>query len=186
MSGHAGIGKDLLQNSSEANGLAQLYGGQAAQANATLAPALTAEAVNPSGYTPTQMGAMTTGAEQAAGGSNAGATGGALLRAARTHNAGAVGGAVDAANRTASQNLSGINAGIQEKNADLQQKQHQQGLNGLESLYGTNVNAGENAIGLSTGALNDAGHLNNFWQDLLKQQLQNGSEVAQAVAQGGG
>jgi hypothetical protein len=178
MSGHAGISSDLLGNSANAQGLSQLYGANAAGINSTLTPALTAEAVNPTGYTPTQLAAQTTGAEQAAGGSNAGATGGALLRAARTRNAGAAPAAIDTASENASKNLSQVNAGIQTNNANLQQKQKQSALSGLEGLYGENVGAGENALGLSTSALNDAGHLNNFWQQMILQGMQSAGQAA--------
>ena len=178
MSGHKGIGGDLLKNSTTANGLEQLYGSNAAQANPV--GMLTAEAVNPSGYTPAQMASQTTAAEQTAGGSNAGATGGALLRAARTRNAGAAPAAIGASNRAAGQELSQINSGIQTRNADLQQKQRQQGISGLEGLYGENVNAGENALGLSNTSLKDAGSLSNFWQDLLMQGIKTGGQVAAA------
>ena len=178
MSGHAGIGGDLLGNMTTANGLEQLYGSNASGINSTLTPALTAEAVNPTGYTPTQMAAQTTAAEQTAGGANAGAEGGALLRAARTRNAGAAPASIAQTNRQGAQDLSQINAGIQSKNADLEQRKQQQGLSGLEGLYGENVGAGENAIGLSTSAANDSGHLSNFWQDLLQQGLSGGNKVA--------
>jgi hypothetical protein len=186
LSGHSGLTGDLLNNSTTANGLESLYGGNAAGINSTLTPALTAEAVNPTGYTPTQMAAQTTGAEQTAGGANAGATGGALLRAARTRNAGAAPAAIDQANREGSQDLSQINAGIQTKNADLQQKQKQAGISGLEGLYGENVNAGENALGLSNSSLADAGNLKNFWQSLLMQGIQTGGQVASAYLNSGG
>lgn len=178
MGGHAGIGKDLLQNSTTANGLQSLYATNAAQANPV--GALTAEATNPSGYTPTEMAAQTTAAEQTAGGSNAGAVGGAIRRAAQTRNVGAAPGAIATADRNSGEELSGINAGIQTRNADLKQKQRQQGISGLEGLYGENVGAGENALGLSSGALKDAGSLSNFWQDLLMQGLKSGTQVATA------
>jgi len=180
ISGHAGIGGDLLGNSSTATGLSNLYNSQASAVNSTLAPALTAEAVNPTGYTPTQMGAQTTAAEQSAGGANAGASGGALLRAARTRNAGAAPAAIDSANQHASEGLSQINAGIQTKNADLQQKQKQQGLSGLEGLYGENVGAGENALSESNTSLNDAGNLSNFWQQYLLSAMSGASKAATA------
>ena len=180
MGGHKGVGTDLLQNSTAANGLEQLYGTNAAQANPV--GMLTAEAVNPSGYSPTQMAAQTTAAEQTAGGANAGATGGALLRAARTRNAGAAPAAIGASNRAAGEDLSQVNAGIQSKNADLQQKQRQQGISGLEGLYGENVGAGEQALGLSTGAIKDAGSLDNFWQDLLKQGIQSAGQAGASYA----
>lgn len=178
MGGHSGVKSGLFQNSSTAQGLENLYGSNATQANPV--GMLTAEAVNPSGYSPTQLAAQTTAAEQTAGGANAGATGGALLRAARTRNVGAAPAAIGASNRAAGQELSQINSGIQTRNADLQQKQRQQGISGLEGLYGENVGAGEQALGLSTGALKDAGSLSNFWQDLLKQGIQAGGQVAAA------
>jgi hypothetical protein len=184
MSGHSGLTSDLLANSGTANGLESLYGSNAAGINSTLTPALTAEAVNPQGYSPTQMASMTTGAEQTAGGANAGATGGALLRATRTRNAGAAPAAIDQTNRQGGQELSQINAGIQKSNADLQQHQKQEGISGLEGLYGENVNAGENALGLSNSSLADAGNLKNFWQSLLTQGLQSGSQVAGSALQG--
>ena len=183
MTGHAGIGKDLLQNSTTADSLANQYGSNAAGINQTLSPALTQEAINPQGYSPTQMAAQTTAAEQTAGGENAGAAGGAMLRAARTRNIGAAPAEIGASNRAGSQELSQINAGIQSKNADLQQRQRQQGLSGLESMYGENVGAGEQALGQSTSALNDAGHLANFWQQLLSQQLSNGLPIPGAGGQ---
>jgi hypothetical protein len=166
MSSHGGVKKGLFQNSATGQGLETLYGSQAAQANPV--GMLTAEAVNPSGYTPAQMAQQTTAAEQTAGGSNAGATGGALLRAARTRNVGAAPAAIGASNRAAGQELSQINTGIQARNADLMQRQRQQGISGLEGLYGENVGAGLGALNASTGALKDAGSLSNFWQDLLK------------------
>lgn len=183
MGGHSGVKKGLFENSSTAQGLEGLYGSNAAQANPV--GMLTAEAVNPTGYTPGQMAAQTTAAEQTAGGANAGATGGALLRAARTRNVGAAPAAIGASNRAAGQELSQINSGIQTRNTDLQQKQRQQGISGLEGLYGENVGAGENALGLSTGALKDAGSLSNFWQNLLMQGVESGGKVASAALMGG-
>lgn len=182
MSSHGGVKKGLFQNSATGQGLENLYGSNAAGINSSLTPELEAQAANPSGYSPTQMGAMTTAAEQTAGGSNAGATGGALLRAARTRNAGAAPAAIGEANRGASQELSQINAGIQGRNADLQQRQKAQALQGLEGLYGENVGAGETALGLSSGALKDAGSLQNFWQNLLMQGVKSAGDIGAAYA----
>lgn len=182
MGGHNGIKGDLLGNSTTASGLGDLYGADASGINSTLTPALSQEAISPTGYTPSQMSAQTTAAEQTAGGADAGATGGALLRAARTRNAGAAPAAIDSANRTGSEDLSQINAGIQTKNADLQQKQKQQGLTGLGSLYSENVNAGENALGLSNESLKDAGGLGNFWQQYLLAAQAAASKTAESAA----
>ena len=126
------------------------------------------------------MGQMTTAAEQTAGGSNAGATGQAGLMAARTRNIGS--GQATAANAStkAGENLSEINTGIQSKNADLKAKQQQAGLSGLEHMYGTDVGAGEGALGISNQSLSDAGNLKNFWQSLLTQGIDSGTKAGVA------
>lgn len=180
MSGHSGIKGDLLANSGNANALEKLYAGNAAGINSVLTPTLTAEAVNPQGYSPTQLAAQTTAAQQSAGGSNAGAVGGSLLRAARTRNIGAAPAAIGEANRNASQRLGNINAGIQAKSADIAQANRQAGLKGLEGLYGENVSGGNQALGLSNQALAGAGNLKNFWQDLLSNSINAGSNIASA------
>ena len=182
MGGNSGIKGQLLANSGNAQNLSSLYGGNAANVYGALEPALASEAIAPQGYTPAQMAAQTTAAEQTAGGANAGATGGALLRAARTRNIGSAQPAISEASRNASQNLSQTNAGIQKSSADLAQKKQSQAQSALGSLYGENVNAGENALGISNSALKDAGSLSNFWQELLKQGMQGGGDVASAYA----
>jgi hypothetical protein len=173
MGGHSGVAKQEFANANTAQGLEGLYGGNAQALNSTLTPALTAEAINPSGYTPTEMAAQTTAAEQTAGGANAGATGGALLRASRTGNVGAAPAAIAQANRQGSEDLSQTNAKIQTNNANLKQNQKQEALSGLEGLYGQNVNAANQALGLSTNALNDAGNLKNVWKGFLYPGGQN-------------
>lgn len=182
MGGHNGIKQDLLNNSATANNLEGLYASNAAGINSTLVPTLKAQMINPQGYNPATMASMITAAEQTAGGSNADATGGALLRAARTRNAGAAPAAIAASNRAAGQNLSQRNAVIQNQNAELKAKQQLGAEAGLGSLYGENVNAGNQALGLSNSALGTAGNLKNFWQDLLMQGLKSGGEVAAAAA----
>ena len=143
-----------------------------------LAPTLQAEATHPAGYDPASMAAMTTAAEQTAGGGAAAGVGEAGLRANRTRNLGSGQAAGAAANRGASQDLSQINAGIQGKNADLKAKQQQEGLSGEQALLGTETGAGENALGLSDTALHEAGALPNEWQTILNQAMANGEKAA--------
>lgn len=181
MGGNSGVKGDLLANSGNAIGLEGLYNGNAAGVNSVLQPSLAAEAAHPSGYTPAQVASQTTAAEQTAGGANAGGTGSALLRAARTRNEGAAGGTIAQVNRQGGENLSQTNANIQTKNADLAQKKQQEGLSGLQGLYGENVGAGENALNLSNSALKDAGSLQNFWQQLLLQGVQTAGTVGAAA-----
>jgi hypothetical protein len=178
MGGNSGAKAGLMGNATNALGLESLYNGNAAGENSTLTPELTAEAAHPSGYTPAQMASQTTAAEQTAGGSNAAGAGSALLRAARTRNAGAEGGTIAQVNRQGGENLSQVNAGIQNKNANLQQQQKQQGISGLEGLYGENVGAGEKALGESNTAYKDAGDMSTFWQQLLLQGMQSAGQAA--------
>jgi hypothetical protein len=182
MGGHSGIKGDLLSNSGTANNLSNQYSANALGIESSLQPQLQAEATNPQGYSPATMGAMTTAAEQTAGGGAAAGVGEAGLRANRTRNIGSGQAASAAADRGASQDLSQINAGLQVKNADLKAKQQQEGLAGEGALYGEDVGAGENALGLSTGALKDAGSLSNFWQQLMLQGVASGGQVAAAAA----
>ena len=110
--GGSGSKKDAFQNWSQGQGLSNQYNSQALGLNAALTPALTAESINPQGFSPTTMGQMQTAAEQTAGGANAGEAGTAGLTAARTRNVGAGQAAGEEAGRAASQNLSQVNAGI--------------------------------------------------------------------------
>jgi hypothetical protein len=49
--------------------------------------------------------------------------------------------------------LSDASLGVQNNDALLKEQQRQEGLSGLEGLYGQNVGAGESALGLSDQAL---------------------------------
>jgi hypothetical protein len=177
-----GARKDAFNLYGQESGLGNQYASQALGVNSTLAPALTAEAVNPQGFNPTTKGQMTTAAEQTAGGSNAGAAGSAGLRAARTRNIGSGQAATADASRGASERLSQTNAGIQSEDAQLKAKQSQAGLSGLGALYGTDVNAGNNALGLANQATQIAGQQKpGYWQQFGQNfgtDVLNGAEAA--------
>lgn len=117
------------------------YGSDASNIGSALVPQLQKQATNPTGYTPTQQNNMLVAGEQGAGGANAGIVGQAGLTAARTHNNGALSGVLDSAARSKQQTLSQNALGVQNKQADLQQRQMDSAQKGLEGLYGTNVNA---------------------------------------------
>ncbi len=163
--GGTGVKKDLFANEGQANNLSNQYVSNALGISSALTPTLTAQMVNPQGYNPTTMGQMQTAAEQSAGGGNAAAAGQAGLRAARTRNAGSEQAATAEGSRNAGQELSQVNAGIQTNNANLKAKQQAGAESGLGSLYGEDVNAGNNALGLSNQALGMAGNQKpGFWQ----------------------
>lgn len=184
MGGHNGIKSDLLANSGTANGLSNQYNSEALGIGSSLVPTLTSQMANPQGFNPTTMGQMTTAAEQTAGGSNAGTSGAAGLRAARTRNIGSGQSTISQAGRDAAEQLSQRNAGIQTQNANLKAKQQSDAEHELGSLYGTDVGAGESALGISNSALNNAGNLQNFWQQMLLQGMSSAGTAASGGAFG--
>lgn len=177
-----GVERDALRNSGTAgNQSGQLFG-NAGSLYGTLAPTLTAEATHPGGYTPTQKAAMNTAAQQSAGGSMSGAVGQGALLAARTRNAGAAQNAIQQAGRQSSENLSDAALRTEMSNANLQQKQQQAGISGLENLYNTDLGGSARALGLSDQALNtaDQAAANNPWMRLAMQSIQAGGQAAGA------
>lgn len=139
------MGKDRTQTAKTAASTATTnagdYGTGASNISGPLVPQLQKQATNPTGYSPTQQNSMLVAGEQGAGGANAGIVGQAGLTGARTHNTGALSGVLDSAARSKQQTLSQNALGVQNKQADLQQRQMSDAQKGLEGLYGTNVNA---------------------------------------------
>jgi hypothetical protein len=148
-----GISKDAFVNSGTAGNLEKSYTTQANNTASTLSPLLTKMATNPQGYAPQDMANMTTAAMQSYGGSQSGTVGQANLQAARSNNAGAYTGALDDSARANAAGLSDAALRVQNQNANVKLQQQQQGIAGLQNMYGTNVGAGENALGLSDQAL---------------------------------
>jgi hypothetical protein len=136
------------------------YGQQGSQIAGTLTPALTQEATHPTGINPTDLNSMLVAGQQGAGGATSGVAGQAGLTAARTRNSGALSGVLDQAARTKQQANSGAALGVQGLNAQTKLKQQQEGLSGLEGLYGTDVNAGLKAQGLVPEDINSWANAN--------------------------
>jgi hypothetical protein len=162
-------GRDISGNL--LNNAQNVYGG--------LEPQLAATAAHPGGYTPQQKAMMNTAGQQSAGGSTAGAIGQGRLYAARTRNAGGARQAIGEAVRGAGQNLSNTAVGTELANADLQQKQRQAALSGLQGLYGTQLKGGEEALGLSNEALNIANQVKpGFWQQTARTAMDDALKLA--------
>lgn len=159
------------------------YGSQATNIGGALVPQLQKQATNPTGYTPTQQNNMLVAGEQGAGGANAGITGQAALTAARTHNNGALSGVLDSAARMKQQTLSQNALGVQNKQADLQQKQMSDAQKELAGLYGTDVNADLKAQSLVPEDINAA---NNAAQSGWQQNAQKWYQLATRQGGGGG
>jgi hypothetical protein len=159
------ISGNLLSNAQN------VYGG--------LEPQLAAEAAHPMGFTPQAKALMNTAAQQSAGGSTAGAIGQGRLYATRTRNAGGAKQAIGEAVRGAGENLSNAAVGTELANANLQEKQRQAGLGGLENLYGTQLRGGEEALGLSNQALGIASQAKpTFWQQTARTAMDDALALA--------
>lgn len=130
------------------------YQQQAQNLYSSLEPQLQQEATNPTGYNPSDLSAMRTGARQAVGGSTAGITGEANLGVARTRNSAGYNATLDDAARSAGQQNSQDELAIEAANANLKQSQQQQALSSLGQLYGTGVSAGESYYGMAPSELN--------------------------------
>lgn len=161
MSSSNGISKDALANSGNATALSTTYGSRATGNSNILTPTLNRMATNPQGYDQSTLNGFNTAATQSIGGATAGAVGGANQTAARTNNAGGYAPAAASVGHDATAALSDAALNVQNQNAQLKEQQRAQGINGLESLYNTNVGAGENALGLSNQSLNVANTADN-------------------------
>jgi hypothetical protein len=181
-----GVAKDALANSGTADTLSSGLTGNAASIYGGLAPELQSEAAHPAGFTPSQVASQNTAAQQSAGGSQAGTVGQGGLYAARTKNAGAAQNAIGAGTRGAGANLSKAAVGVQNNQADLQQKQKQEGIAGLGGLYSEELGGGEKALGLSNEALQAAtqADANNPWMKVLQSGIAAGGQVGAAALTG--
>lgn len=181
-----GVGSQAAANSGTAQGLSNSLTSNAANVYGGLEPALQSEATHPAGYTPAQVASQNTAAQQSAGGSQAATAGAGGLYAARTKNAGAAQNAIGAGTRAAGANLSNAAVGVQNKDANLEQTQQQEGLKGLGGLYSSDLSGGENALGLSNQSLGieDQADANNPWMKLLQSGIASGGQVGAAALKG--
>jgi hypothetical protein len=173
-----GVTKDALANAGTANNLSTGFENNANSLYGALAPQLEQEATNPQGYAPKDLAAMNTAVQQSTGGSTAGAVGQGDLAAARTRNAGAYAPALDASAQAGNRQNSEEALGVQAENANLKQKQQQAGLAGEQSLYGTNVGAGNEALGLSNNALGVAVNADNATTSAMNDWINDAENAA--------
>jgi hypothetical protein len=145
-----------MTNSTTGQGLSKTYGDRATATSNILTPTLNQMATAPQGFGKQTVGNMTTAALQGAGGAQAATVGGGIQRAAGTNNAGAFDASAGQAGHDATSALTDAALGVQNRDAELKQQQQQFGVQGLNNQYQTNVGAGENALGLSTNAVNSA------------------------------
>lgn len=171
-----------------ANQFATTYGANASNIFSDLSPTLMAEAAHPAGMSPLDLAAANTSAQQSAGGTQAAAVGQGALRAARTRNAGGADAAMEASARHAGEQLSQAGLTTRLRNAAMKAQEQQSGISGLENLYGTSVNAGNQALGEVASNVNANTNAENAswdWaKDLFDPILQAASNGAKAFAGG--
>lgn len=133
-----------------ATGSANQYDEAGNQISSSLIPGLEREANSPEGFTPEEMNNQLVAGEQGAGGANAGITGEANLRAARSRNSAGYTASLDEAARDKTKQLSENALNIQNSSDKLGQEKQMNAQKELGGLYGTDVNANLEAQGLST------------------------------------
>ena len=174
----AGIRKQQEANGASGQNISKTGQNNAASLYGTLNPTLSTMATNPQGINPSDMAKIQTSNMQTAGGANAGAVGQGSLLSARTKNAGTADAAIAKSGEAASQNLSKANLATQNENQQLKQQQQNEGLKGLQGLYGTNQSAALGGLNESNTALNQAAQ-NDFWQKMALQGVQSAGQAAQ-------
>lgn len=163
--------------------------GQSGNVYSDLAPELESEVAHPPGYSPADLGAMNTAAQETAGGTQAGATGQGALLASRTRNPGTADAAIEASARDAGRSLGTASVGIQSKNADLKAKQQQAGLGELGDLYKTSTGDANEALGVVPQAVNaDTNAVNSTYDwatDVFNPILNAASKAVSPIKFGG-
>lgn len=166
----------------KSNQLADLYTGGAQGLRSTLEPQLEADVRNPTGYGASGLAAMNTAAQQSAGGAVAGATGAMGRAAARTRNAGGYAAAGDEAAREGARSASQRSVEIAGSNEQLKQQQRQSALKGLQGLYGTDVGASLESMGLIPGEINAGTNAAKKQPGILDTLMKLNSMAAQDAA----
>ena len=142
------------QQYNQANTAAGQYGSAATAAGAQLSPFFNQEMKATHLYDPNQINEMLTAADAGAGGATGAHTGEAGLEAQRTHNASGFTKTLDDVARDKSKALAGASEGIAAQDVMGAKQLNQQGAQGLQGLYGTDVNAQMKAMGQANEDIN--------------------------------
>lgn len=140
------------QNASTAQGWGNTYNADASSTLGEVQPFLQDELLNPQGFGSQTVDEMKTQTGESVAGGVGQAKEAALLNASRTGNTAAVPGIIDAAARSGMQTETGAANNVDIQNAELKQQQQQSGAAGLEGIYGKELGASLNSLGLSNQA----------------------------------
>ena len=167
-----------------AQNLSNTGAGNASQLYGALAPELMTEMAHPSGIDPASMAKIRTSNMQAAGGTQAAATGEGALLAGRTRNAGSADAAIAEGARSAGQQLSNANLKTDLADEQLKEAQRKSATSGLESLYGTNTNEALGGLGAVASNVNANTNAANESWDWAKYILDPAMQASGEAAKG--
>lgn len=155
-------------NGVESQALAGSGGAKSTAANAvgTINPIYSQLATGNVGYTPTQKADLLTASQQTLGGGQAAAAGAGGLYAARTGNAGGAAAAIDDSARNAMAQESQNSLDVENKDALLQQKNRDTGLQGLNDIYKTSTGAGVDYLNTANSSQQAAAARKLSWAKL--------------------
>jgi hypothetical protein len=166
-----GVAKDAFANSGTANNYSGMYSKSGQDVNNTLFPFLQGEVNNPEGFGQQTLDQMLTHGGESVAGAVGNAKESAELNASRTGNTANLSSIIDAAARSGMSQQSNNALDVDIANAKLKQEQQQAGASGLNSLYGTDVKAALESLGLSNQALGVANQADantfNQWQGII-------------------
>ena len=151
------------QNTSAAQNAVNQYGSEATAEGQFLNPALQNEAQAQHGLSPEQINEMLTYAGAGAGGATGGATGMIEANAARTGNATGVTKSLDEIARDKAKAAAGASEGTAVQDIEGAKQLNQQGLAGMQGLYGTNVGAQLKAMGQANADVQTQQELSPGW-----------------------
>ncbi len=132
------------------------YGATASGIGANLIPYESRQLTNPSGYSQQDIGAMLSAGLAGAGGATAGLTGAADKMGMTTRNPVGFSGALDSAARARDKAAASTSEGVAANNAGVKLNQQSQAGDLLSKLYGTNVQAQNEATGQVSQDVNAA------------------------------
>ncbi len=184
------MGKGATKTAENNAGIGQSYSegyqGQGSDIASSELPFLQNELTNPQGMGQQALTQTKTQAGQATAGALGAGKDAALLNASRTGNTAAVPGVIDQTTRNAMQQQSNnvLNTNLQ--NNLLKQQQQQEGSAGLEKMYGTDVSAALQALGLSNQAVGEWNQASSPSNNFLDQYVLNGEKAASSAAAAGG
>ncbi|MDR5729446.1 MAG: hypothetical protein RB191_18690 [Terriglobia bacterium] len=129
------------------------YGSSASSISSTLLPFLTRELNTPGGISQQDQTAMLSASQGGAGGLASGLQTGMNQKAAATGNESGFGSSADEIARQREKAAAGGSESIAGQNAMTKLNQQQEGARGLQGLYGTDVGAQLNSLGLQNQAI---------------------------------